>query len=140
MSEATPAPSADPGRLPRILARGIASLWAGFWVWFAGLYLVGGLFTKSAGPVRWEGVAMCALVIALAVTAAGLAWRHERIGGIVLLLLGVAIVVVTLAHPPGGVRGLAGAADALLYTALVPLVAGGLLVFARSRRGQVGAP
>jgi hypothetical protein len=138
MNEATPARPADAGQLFRLIARALVTVWAAFWVWFAGLYLVGGMFSKPAGPVRWEGVAFCLFVIALAAASAWLAWRHERIGGIVFLLLGVAIAAVTLVRPPGGLHGLSGAADALLYTALVPVIAGGLLVAAHARSGRSG--
>jgi len=48
-------------------------------------------------------------------------------------------VVVTVPGPPTRIRGMAGKADALSLTALVPVIAGGLLVAAHLRSRQAEA-
>lgn len=109
------------------LARVLAALWAGFWIWFG---LASGI---------GEGLAPLGVLIHTAIPGllfgllAALAWRRERAGAIALLAAGACVAVLY----PLRMRGWRSFYGFILLTmALPPLAAGALLAWhgCRGRR------
>lgn len=106
------------------VARVLAVVWAGFWIWFG---LASGL-GEGLDPL---GVLMHTVVPGgIFGLLAILAWRREALGGSLLLAVGILAAVFY----PLRVRGWrAFYLPILLTMALPPLVAGGLLLWHRYR-------
>jgi hypothetical protein len=113
-------------RWMRLIARILISGWAAFWVCFFGAYLIGGL-SKPITTEALEGFAVVTAGLAFTVIPAWLAWRKEKIGGIVLICLGSVAVSGYLLFPPLHLAVVDRIETAMLL-GLVPFVTGALLL------------
>jgi hypothetical protein len=111
----------------RVIARVLAVCWAGFWVLFLLYNLAAGLTARARTPLRWDGGLFIVLGLVVVVVPTLLAWRGKRVGGMALVIVGVACVVIGIIRPPGHLFG-SGLIEALLMQALLPIVAGVLFL------------
>ncbi len=112
----------------RLLAQTITLVWAAFWVFF----VVASAMAEPAGP-GYHALVMVGLFAGSAL----LAFFRDRIGGVLLVLEGVALCVAnfTYLHNPPTTR-----LFLLLTLVLPPLLAGLLLLTAHPRpRPQTGS-
>jgi hypothetical protein len=109
------------GKLVQYVARGLALLWAGWWVLFA---LACGISEGSS----FEAIAIHAAPFFAFVIGALIALRWDTAGGIVLLALGLAMFV---AAPI--IFGSHGVDAVTLMLAAPPILAGALLLVGRRR-------
>lgn len=111
----------------RIIGLGLAGLCAAFWLWFG----IASAVSERQGPVNGllhllvpGGIVLMAIIVAL---------LRERLGGALLLALGILAMVLYLMAAPGHL-GLGTIALVLATMALPPMVAGILLLLdARGR-------
>lgn len=107
----------------RLIARTLALLWAAHWSFFA-------VASEMAEPVDPAQKAfVCLLAIGLTFGSALLPWLSVRIGGVVLLLEGVALCLLNAMffHNPPATQVF------LLLTLALPPLACGLLLLTRPR-------
>lgn len=103
----------------RPAARGVALLWAGFWVFF-------GLASGIGEGLDWVGVLIHTAVPGLIFLAlALLAWYREEIGGALLVIVGL-VVLVWYPIDTADTFRLSTIVMVLLTMALPPLLAGGV--------------
>lgn len=102
----------------RNVARGIALVWAGWWIFFA-------IASTFSPPRVSQFPFVCLLMVLLFVCSALLPWRRQREGGMLLLVEGIALCIVnfTFLHNPPATR-----LFLLLTLALPPLLAGTLFL------------
>lgn len=99
-----------------LMARALALLWAGFWIFFF-LAEAWAWHTPARGVAFWGGIGLLFVILAL------LPWRWEVTGGLVLLLLGLLIgVVYSIWSPPR--LPVVGRAITTLALSVPPLLAG----------------
>lgn len=79
--------------LEQFLARALATLWAGFWLWF---FVVESLYYHTPLPVMALWVTLGLFFVLLTV----MAWRRETVGGALLAAVGIAASVVYAWRPP----------------------------------------
>jgi hypothetical protein len=116
----------------RWIARVLVSCWAAFWVFFIGAYLIGGL-SKPVASEGLEGFAFVTLGLILVVGITWLAWRKEKVGRIVLVVVGLALGVGYLIWPPPHMHGV----DYFLTSLMIggpPLLTGLLFFLSRTAR------
>lgn len=92
----------------RWFARGIGTLAAAFWVF--SLIASGIGDALSGNPLTLEGAVLATLVI-IAVVGVAIAWRRERIGGMVTVVAAVALCVfayITAGHNRGYAMAVSG--------------------------------
>jgi hypothetical protein len=121
----------------RVIARVLSACWAGFWVLFLLFNLAAGLTARSRTPLHWGGVLLIGVGLIVVTVPTLLAWSRERIGGLVLVAVGLACVVFGIVRPPGRLSG-AGLVEAVLMQAIFPVVAGILFLVCRRKVGTPG--
>jgi len=108
-----------------IIARGLALLWAGFWLFF---FVTESLAWHTPVTVMafWTGVSLVFVILAL------VPWRWELSGGILLVIAGLcAGMVYAIKAPPG--LSLAVRVITAVVFGVPPIVAGLVLLVHRSR-------
>ncbi len=115
-------------KLMRYIARGLALIWAGWWVFCNGASL---MLNFSLG---WLLVAICISLFLLA--SAAIPWRWEVIGGVVLVLEGLALFTAQMFVGFGGWPHIL----MVLAGGLPPLVAGILFLASWWRSRGAGSP
>jgi len=108
-----------------IIARGLALLWAGFWLFF---FVTESLAWHTPVTIMafWAGAGIVFVILAL------LPWRWELAGGILLVTAGLCAGIAYAIKAPQGLSGAVLAMTAIIF-GLPPVVAGVVLLVHRSR-------
>ncbi|MBI4876960.1 MAG: hypothetical protein HY822_20165 [Acidobacteria bacterium] len=106
------------------IARGLALLWAAFWLFF---FVVESLVCRTPALVMasWAGAGLLFVILAL------LPWRKERTGGLLLIVAGLSIGVAYTIWPPPGLPLASRMITTVVFSG-PPLVAG--ILFLRHHR------
>jgi hypothetical protein len=124
MSAHTPLPRDSATDSLRPIARAIAALWACFWTFFVWASVL-------SEPLTARGALAAAILSAVFLGSAAVAWRWERGGGLLLTVEGL---LALLSYPQAASDLPAATITAVLLTlALPPLVAGTLCLGCRKR-------
>lgn len=106
-------------------ARALATLWVGFWLWFA---------VASSIDHLMSMIVAAGIPLGLSVFAVVMAWRRPQVGGAMLVIEGLTIAG-TMAAGFLNPNSLATALF-LILTLVVPPIVAGLLFLEGCRRGR----
>jgi hypothetical protein len=126
--------AAGPGRRANVCCIGgrvLLTIWAGL----IGIIAVTFMAAGQRESFHWEGYAFGAGVLVLLGTCVGLAWRGGRAAGMAILAAGLAIAGLGYYRPPGGLSG-SGLLEAMVLTALPPILGGALLLAGAEAQGR----
>jgi DNA-binding transcriptional LysR family regulator len=117
--------------LRTLLARGLALLWAGFWLFFVVAESLA-WHTPIAVMAPWVGAGLLFVLLAV------FAWRSELTGGVLLVVTGALAGLTYLTWPPAGLSPVVRLVTAAMLG--VPPILAGVLFLTHHHFATRGGP